>query len=249
MNIKSETKVWIASAVVFALSCSLCCWTFSGVNVWKVMAGITVDDKVGSVKEPELPSIVIDAGHGGEDGGTQSADGVLEKDINLQISLKLNSLLKVMGYNTVMTRQQDKLIYDESCTKMRQKKVSDINNRLEIAKSYPDSLFISIHQNYFTESKYSGAQVFYSPNNEESAVLAQSIQQNVCSLLQKENSRKIKKSGSEIFLLDNIKSPAVMVECGFMSNADEALKLTDEEYQKKMALAIASGINNYLSKS
>lgn len=192
--------------------------------------------------------IIIDAGHGGEDGGTQSADGVLEKDINLQISLKLNSLLRVMGYNTVMTRQQDKLIYDESCTKMRQKKVSDINNRLEIAKSYPDSLFISIHQNYFTESKYSGAQVFYSPNNEESAVLAQSIQQNVCSLLQKENSRKIKKSGSEIFLLDNIKSPAVMVECGFMSNADEALKLTDEEYQKKMALAIASGINNYLSK-
>lgn len=192
--------------------------------------------------------IIIDAGHGGEDGGTQSADGVLEKDINLQISLKLNSLLRVMGYNTVMTRQQDKLIYDESCTKMRQKKVSDINNRLEIAKSYPDSLFISIHQNYFTESKYSGAQVFYSPNNEESAVLAQSIQQSVCSLLQKENSRKIKKSGSEIFLLDNIKSPAVMVECGFMSNADEALKLTDEEYQKKMALAIASGINNYLSK-
>ncbi len=192
--------------------------------------------------------IIIDAGHGGEDGGTQSADGVLEKDINLQISLKLNSLLRIMGYNTVMTRQQDKLIYDESCTKMRQKKVSDINNRLEITKSYPDSLFISIHQNYFTESKYSGAQVFYSPNNEESAVLAQSIQQSVCTLLQKENSRKIKKSGSEIFLLDNIKSPAVMVECGFMSNADEALKLTDEEYQKKMALAIASGINNYLSK-
>ena len=195
------------------------------------------------------PVIIIDAGHGGEDGGTQSSSGVLEKDINLQISIKLNSLLKSMGYKTVMIRSDDSLIYDEGAQKMRDKKVSDINNRLDIAESYPDSLFISVHQNYFTQSKYSGAQVFYSPNNPESRSLAQNIQSSIIGSIQNENTRKIKKSGSEIYLLYNIKSPAVMVECGFMSNPSEALLLCDDEYQKKMALAIVSGITDYLSAS
>ncbi len=193
--------------------------------------------------------VIIDAGHGGEDGGTQSSDGTLEKDINLQISLKVNALLKAMGYNTVMIRNEDELIYSDGCNTMREKKVSDLNNRLAVAERYTDSLFISIHQNYFTQSKYSGAQVFYSPNNENSKILAQKLQDSIRNLTQPENTRKIKKSGSEIFLLDRIETPAVMVECGFMSNPGEALLLKDEEYQKKIALSIVSGISDYLSEN
>ena len=200
----------------------------------------------GAVYENTVPlTIIIDAGHGGEDGGTQSSDGTLEKDINLQISIKLERLLRIMGYRTVMIRTEDKLIYTGNPDKMREKKVSDLNNRLEIAETYPDAIFISIHQNYFTESRYSGAQVFYSPNSEKSQLLAQCIQRSVVSLVQPENERKIKKSGSEIFLLDKIESPAVMVECGFMSNPSEALLLRDGEYQKKTVLAIANGITEY----
>lgn len=191
-------------------------------------------------------TVIIDAGHGGEDGGTQSSDGTLEKDINLQISLKLEKLLQLMGYNTVMIRSEDKLIYSGNPDTTRARKVSDLNNRLEIAKAYPDAVFISVHQNYFTESKYSGAQVFYSPNNEKSKLLAEKIQCSITGLIQPENGRKIKKSGSDIFLLDRIEIPAVMVECGFMSNPSEALLLKDEAYQKKIALSIANGINEYL---
>lgn len=194
---------------------------------------------------PEVFTVIIDAGHGGEDGGTQSSDGTLEKDINLQISLKLEKLLKLMGYNTVMIRSEDKLIYTGNPDTTRARKVSDLNNRLETARLYPDAIFISIHQNYFTQSKYSGAQVFYSPNNENSKLLADSIQSSIISLIQPDNERKIKKSGSDIFLLDRNEIPAVMVECGFMSNPSEALLLKDEDYQKKTALAIADGINQY----
>lgn len=195
---------------------------------------------------PETVTVIIDAGHGGEDGGTQSSDGTLEKDINLQISLKLEKLLKLMGYNTVMVRSEDKLIYSGNPDTTRARKVSDLNNRLEIAKAYPNAIFISVHQNFFTQSKYSGAQVFYSPNNENSKLLAESIQSSIVELIQPENGRKIKKSGSDIFLLDRIEIPAVMVECGFMSNPSESLLLKDEQYQKKTALSIADGINKYL---
>ena len=200
-----------------------------------------------TVYENSVPiTIIIDAGHGGEDGGTQSSDGTLEKDINLQISLKLEKLLRLMGYNTVMVRSEDKLIYSGNPDTIRARKVSDLNNRLKIAESNLDAIFISIHQNYFTQSKYSGAQVFYSPNNENSKLLAESIQCSVVELLQPENGRKIKKSGSDIFLLNRMKIPSVMVECGFMSNPSEALLLKDTEYQKKTALSIANGINEYL---
>ena len=190
-------------------------------------------------------TVVIDAGHGGVDGGTQSADGTLEKDLNLEISFKLKSLLEFLGYNTVMLRENDELIYTEGCNSIREKKVSDQRNRLDIVRGQSNCIYVSIHQNYFTEEKYSGAQVFYSPNNELSKELAQNIQDSVVALIQNENNRKIKKSGSEIFMLDNIETPAVMVECGFMSNKKEAELLKNEDYQKKLVIAIAKGICEY----
>lgn len=229
--------------------------------LWGIIAGCLTVSFVVFLAEPqtgkttskiypvafEKQLIIIDAGHGGEDGGTASSKGTNEKSINLEISAKLQSVFNLCGYRTLMTRTNDELIYDASSSTMREKKVSDLRNRLSIAENNPDSIFLSVHQNYFTQSKYWGTQVFYSGNNSESALIAESIQNSAKEKLQNDNTRKIKKSGKEIFLLNNIKSPAVMVECGFMSNPSEALKLEDSAYQTKMAISIVEGINNYLN--
>ena len=192
-----------------------------------------------------LPLIIVDPGHGGEDGGTSSADGVNEKDINLAISNKLDVFLTLCGYDTIMTRTEDELIYDGSPSTMKAKKTADIRKRMAIIESNPESVFLSIHQNYFTESKYSGAQVFYSPNDGKSQVIAECIQSSIRDRIQSGNERKIKKSGKNIYLLYHAKTPAVMVECGFMSNYEEARLLSDDEYQIKMSLAIIGGLNDY----
>lgn len=236
LTLRLRSLIWCILVILLGLAAVLI--IFSDSTPASAVSGTAADI-------PEPFTVIIDAGHGGEDGGTQSSDGTLEKDINLKISMKLESLLRLMGYNTVMIRSEDKLIYSGNPDTVRGRKVSDLNNRLEIANSFPDAIFISIHQNYFTQSKYSGAQVFYSPNNENSKRLAESIQESIVSLIQPDNKRKIKKSGSDIFLLDRIGIPAVMVECGFMSNPSEALLLKDDQYQKKTALAIADGINKY----
>lgn len=190
--------------------------------------------------------IIVDAGHGGMDGGTSAADGTKEKDINLSIARKLNLLLVASGYKTVMLRNDDALIGDNSLSTIRARKVSDIRKRLEVAESYPESILVSIHQNYYSVPKYNGAQVFYSTNSPKSKILAQSIQDSVVNGLQPDNNRKIKAVGSDIYLLYNCTLPAVMVECGFMSNESEAEKLKTDSYQTQMALSIMQGILNYL---
>ena len=144
-----------------------------------------------------------------------------------------------------MTRNEDKLIYNGSHESMRSKKVSDIRNRMSVIENNPESVFLSIHQNYFTQQKYNGAQIFYSPNNPESKLIADYIQNSVREGLQTENERKSKKSGKEIYLLYHSKTPSVMVECGFMSNPTEAALLNNEEYQIKMSLVILNGLNEY----
>ncbi len=207
---------------------------FSG--VFSESVSVSVNDK---------PIIIIDPGHGGEDGGTQSADGTLEKGINLEISLKVNEILLDEGYTTVLTREGDYMIYDESASSQREKKVSDIHNRMKIVEENGRCILLSIHQNYFGESKYSGTQVFYSKNNPGSKILAEEIQKSVVSSLQPENTRQIKESGTDIYLLYHADVPAVMVECGFMSNAAETEKLKNEDYQHKMAEAIVSGLIKY----
>lgn len=194
------------------------------------------------------PTIIIDAGHGGEDGGTQSASGILEKDINLSISLTLRDIFDFFGFNTVMTRETDKLIYDPGNNGIKNKKVSDIHNRLAITQEYAGSILISIHQNYFTQSKYNGAQTFYSVNNPESEKLALNIQKSIVSLMQPENQREIKPTGDEIYLLYHAENTAVMVECGFLSNPEEAEKLNDDSYRKEMALAVFAGTYKYYCK-
>lgn len=192
------------------------------------------------------PTVIIDAGHGGEDGGTASSKGVNEKDINLSVSKKLQMLMSLSGYDIIMTRCDDNLIYDGQPDTMREKKASDIINRMKIIENNPSAIFLSIHQNHFTESKYRGAQVFYTPQNAESEMLATKIQNAIIDNIQNDNTRKIKKSTDDVYLLYNAKSVAVMVECGFMSNPSEAFLLEDESYQLKMAVAIISGTTDYL---
>lgn len=192
-----------------------------------------------------LPIIIVDAGHGGIDGGTSAPDGTIEKDLNLSISFKLKTFLEGFGFKVIMTRTTDNLIGDNSLPTIRERKRSDVNKRLEIINNTFNSLTVSIHQNYFTASEYNGTQVFYSPNNDNSYVLAEKIQNSTVSMLQKDNKRKIKPCGKDIFLMYKANNPAVMVECGFLSNYEEYRLLKDNVYQNKIAFCIAIGILDF----
>ena len=191
--------------------------------------------------------IVLDAGHGGEDGGAVGQDGIVEKDINLKIALKLKDLLQAAGYDVVMTREEDEAIYDDSAETLREKKRSDLNNRVKIIEKNSDSktIFVSIHQNKFPNPKYFGTQIFYSKNDDKSQKLAVSIKESVVGFLQSQNTREIKPANKKIFLLNKAQIPAVVVECGFLSNEEEARKLSSSSYQSKMAFSIYCGIINY----
>lgn len=194
----------------------------------------------------KLPVVVVDAGHGGEDGGAVNDDGVLEKDINLSISLDTADLLNFLGFDVVQTRTDDTALSGDEAT-VHERKVADLNKRLEIFNSSENNVVISIHQNKFTQSQYSGTQIFYSPNNENSSKLAESIKYSVKGLLQPDNERVCKEADSGIYLLNNATIPAVIVECGFISNPEECAKLLDTDYQKQMSYAIAAGFLNYIN--
>ena len=191
-------------------------------------------------------TVIVDAGHGGDDGGAIGIDGTVEKDINLDIALKLEKILKFYGFNVIMTRTQDVMTCDDGLDSLRKRKISDIHNRFELMRKNPDAIFISVHQNKFEDSSQHGTQVFYSGNDERSKELAEAIQTSVTLTLQRKNGRVVKKSGSGIYLLYHAKIPAVLVECGFISNSDEEKKLKDESYRMKLAILIADGLLKYL---
>lgn len=196
------------------------------------------------------PVIVIDAGHGGEDSGAVD-NGLLEKDINLSIALKLQDMLTVGGYKVEMIRDTDISVYDSSASTTREKKVSDLQNRVKIINASQDGknrILVSIHQNKFEQSQYFGTQMFYSKNNARSAVLAEELRKSVTGLLQPDNKRELKQADSNIYILDKAEVPAVIVECGFLSNYEESQKLADNSYQQQMAFAIYSGILGYVNK-
>ena len=192
-------------------------------------------------------TVIIDAGHGGEDGGASSASGLIEKHLNLEISSILCDMLKDAGVSVVMTRTDDRLLYDRSVDFEGRKKKLDLAARLEVAKTYEESVFVSIHMNSFSDKRYSGLQVWYSPKCPESMVLAQKIQSNTRLSLQPNNKRAIKAADSKIFLLDNAISPAVLVECGFLSNPDEARLFESDEYKTKIAKVIFDSILEFLN--
>ena len=189
--------------------------------------------------------IIIDPGHGGEDSGAIGANGVLEKDLNLQMSLHIGELLVEEGYTVIYTRTDDRLLYGEAGNIAGMKKIYDLKNRCLVAKENPNAVFVSIHMNSFGESKYSGLQVYYSPNNPDSGELAGLIQTEVIGKIQPNNKRNTK-LGRDLYLMENTYNPAVLVECGFISNPEECKKLSEKEYQKQLSFAIVCGIIRYM---
>lgn len=193
------------------------------------------------------PKILIDPGHGGQDGGAV-CNGVLEKDINLPISYDSADFIKLLGFEVSMTRADDNFISNEG-SNVKERKLNDMKTRLQMYNSDENNVIISIHQNKFSDSKAHGSQVFYSPNNDNSKLLAQSIKYSVNSLLQTGLDRECKTAGNDIYLLKNTNQPAVIVECGFISNFEECQKLKSEDYQKQMAFAITAGFLDYYNSN
>lgn len=192
-------------------------------------------------------TVVIDAGHGGEDGGAVGVCGALEKDLNLEISSLLADMLRANGIKVVMTRNEDTLLYDPNSDHKGRKKMLDLAARLKIARETEGSIFVSIHMNSFTQSEYSGLQVYYSKNDPCSKSIADVIQANVKKYLQFSNSRKSKSATSAIFLLDRLDTPAVLIECGFLSNYNECLLLSNAEYREKLAFVIFCSLMDHIS--
>lgn len=193
---------------------------------------------------PRAFCVVIDAGHGGEDGGATSCTGASESGINLDISLRVNDLLHLLGCKTLMIRTTDTAIYTQGTT-IAQKKVSDLKERVRIINTTQNAIFLSIHQNHFPDARYWGAQVFYS-ENAESEALATKLQQSFVASINRGSNRKTKKA-TGIYVMEHISCPAVLVECGFLSNYEEESKLRSPEYQKKLACVIASTLSTYLA--
>ncbi len=196
--------------------------------------------------ENDLPVIVIDAGHGGIDGGAVGSGDVIEKNINLPISLYLGDLLSAGGFNVQYTRTEDVSIHDSFAKTVRQMKVSDIKNRLKMVENNTDSILISVHQNKFNIKSCKGAQVFYGGKNEQSKMLAEVVKETFTGILQPDNTRAVKKAGKELYLINNCTHTAVLVECGFISNPDEAKLLSTPEYQKQVSFTIYCAIVKYL---
>ena len=188
-------------------------------------------------------TVIIDAGHGGFDGGAVAHDGTVEKDINLPIALKLQATLNLLGYNTVMVRTEDVAVNDAN-DKGVSAKVSDIKNRVEMMKQYPNAIFVSIHMNKYQTTQPHGAQVFYSKIG-DSEILAKSIQNSIATRIQTDNKRVVKQTTKDIYLLYHATVPSVIVECGFLSNLDDLSNFKSSEYQSKIAFSIADGIIKY----
>lgn len=195
------------------------------------------------VVSKKKPCVVIDAGHGGKDPGKVAINGALEKDINLEIAIKLQQFLELEDVEVILTRESDAGLYDENASN---KKVQDMKRRVEMIEQISPVLTVSIHQNSYHEEYVHGAQTFYYENSEQSKVLAEKIQQMLLNDVDKENKR-VAKSNDSYYLLKKTSSPIVIVECGFLSNSEEAQKLESDYYQEKVAWAIHLGILQYIN--
>ena len=187
-------------------------------------------------------TVILDAGHGGEDGGASSADGLLEKDLNLALALTMRDILTANGIDVILTRETDTLLYDRNVDFQGRKKMLDMAARLKIANETPDAVFVSLHMNTYPHPSCQGVQVWYSENNDDSNALAKAIHSTTKELLQPENDRPVKRSGSSIYLLHHLECPAVLVECGFLSSPEEAALLASESYRQQLALTLCMGI-------
>ena len=235
---------YIAFAILFASSAAIL-----GYSAIRISENYSADPV--SVTQELTPDAVIDPGHGGEDGGASSGD-FLEKHINLDIALTLSDIFTLFGYDVMMTRTEDKLLYDyyddlEDYT--GKKKTYDLKNRLRIAEESGAALFIGIHQNQFPKEQYKGLQVYYSPNTNASETAAALIQSYAKKYLMPDNEREIKRANQSIYILKRITLPAVLVECGFMSNQNELQLLSTKEYRNRLAAVIFASSAEYMEQN
>ena len=236
-----NAKKAVKAVKIIAIILSIAILTVFFSNLFTAQYVATASSDIGKV-------IIIDAGHGGEDSGAIGVNGQKEKDLNLAIALMIGEELSSKGYTVVYTRTEDKMLYlpEENIKGMR--KISDLKNRCKVTEAYEDCILISIHMNSYGASKYSGLQVYYSKENEESRALASKIQTSVKAELQPENKRQIK-SGESIYILEHSSCTSVLIECGFLSNEAECEKLSQKEYQKELSFSIICGIIKYIEEN
>ncbi len=228
----------IVRTVLFALMFVTACMIVKGGS--RMLSAVSSGNVA---MQKERPIVVIDAGHGGADPGKVSVDGSLEKDINLQVALKLQNFLEMQDVDVVLTRETDAGLYDENASN---KKVQDMKNRVAVIEERQPELTVSIHQNSYHEEYVHGAQTFYYAGSEKSKELAERIQRVMAQELDKDNARQAKANDS-YYLLKKTSTPIVIVECGFLSNYEEAQKLSSELYQEKVAWAIHMAIMQHLN--
>lgn len=231
--------IFLKSAPIYALTFILILGIATVID-----RSVTAEYVTSSVRQRRC--VIIDPGHGGVDGGAISCTGELESNINLALSLRLNDLIHLLGYDTVMIRKTDISVYTEG-ESIAQKKVSDLKHRVRITNGVPNGILVSIHQNNFTEPQYSGAQVFYA-NTSGSEPLAKQLQSKIVQTINQGSNRKAKKS-TGVYLMEHINCTGVLIECGFLSNPKEELLLRSSEYQKNFASVIACELSTYLDQS
>ena len=212
-----------------ALALLICRWRFAGADT--PAAAPVISGRAGS--------LILDAGHGGEDGGAVSLSGAAESRINLAIVQKLDQLLGFCGQPAILLRTEDISLHDSGAVTLREKKASDLKNRAARVEQAANATLLSIHQNSYSDSRYRGAQTFYAPTA-GSRELAEHIQAALIASLQPENSRQAKAVDGSVYLMNHVSCPAVLVECGFLSNSEDEAQLLDEGYQRKLSLVLAS---------
>lgn len=232
--ILKRQRILAGAAMILAVAALVLC-----------IRSVPAKEAFSTLTDERQPFIVLDAGHGGEDGGAVSADGVAESQINLAIVQRMDLLLTFLGYDTRLTRSGANAIYSPEAQTLREKKVSDLKNRVELINTAPDAVLISIHQNSLpSHPSVHGAQVFYNtvlPADQ----IAQPVQAVLNQLINPGNNKSAKPIGGTIYLMKEITRPGILVECGFLSNPSEALQLQANDYQLKLALAIVSGYLQY----
>ncbi len=235
MKVVMNLKRFLLSLVFISVICTVSAFSFTFAENKSVSVGIS-----------NRPTVILDAGHGGFDGGAVAGDGTVEKDINLAICKKAQEMLEFNGIDVIMTRNTDSGTEDIDGSIAKRKK-SDMQNRLKLMRENPEAVFVSVHLNKFTTSAARGAQVFYTPNFEAARELGEDIQASIVALLQPDNTRVIKKGNSSTYLLRNATVPAVIVECGFLSNSIDLANLKKEEYQSQLAFCIVKGVTEYIN--
>lgn len=240
MKVFFKNFIGVILATVALLAVSLLLYTAAS-SLFSIVSSKRESVNTSDVKNQV--TVILDAGHGGIDGGAVGVSGSLEKQLNLAIATKVKDLLSAQGYTVVMTRENDELLTLDG---VGSQKSNDLRARVKIAESHENAIFVSIHMNRFPDSSVKGITFYFSPNHPDSYRLADSLHTAMLESVQPDNRRPMKEATKSIYILHTVTLPAVLVECGFLSNALEEAMLNDDDYQNTLAEMIFRGVTNYL---